>query len=111
MWYVMNHSTGNFATFAFPELVMRHVRELVADGLNKDELEIIHAADDERLSVEEFHQKWDSDEDELHPYACDSETCLFNPKGICLSPRITGRVPAVHEDGCDDWREKGADHE
>ncbi len=35
---------------------------------------------------------------------CDSETCLFNPKGICMVPFITGKAPGVHDDGCTDYR-------
>lgn len=37
---------------------------------------------------------------------CDSETCIFNPKGICLAPLITGHSPNLDDDGCYDYRAK-----
>lgn len=38
---------------------------------------------------------------------CDSETCVFNPKGICMAPFIIGRAPSLSDDGCADFRYKG----
>lgn len=38
---------------------------------------------------------------------CDSETCLFNPKGICLAPLFTEKPPTITEDeGCLDYMVK-----
>lgn len=37
---------------------------------------------------------------------CDSETCLFNPKGICMAPFVTDRAPEINDDGCADYRYK-----
>lgn len=37
---------------------------------------------------------------------CDSETCLFNPKGICMAPFVTDRAPEINDDGCTDYRYK-----
>lgn len=37
---------------------------------------------------------------------CDSETCIFNPNGICLAPLVTGHATDLDEDGCRDWRPK-----
>ena len=34
---------------------------------------------------------------------CDSECCVFNPDGVCLAPYITGRAPALSENGCKDF--------
>lgn len=34
---------------------------------------------------------------------CDSETCLFNPEGICKAPFVTGKAPVLSEDGCTDY--------
>ena len=34
---------------------------------------------------------------------CMSETCTFNPEGICIFPLIYGREAEVNEDGCLDW--------
>lgn len=34
---------------------------------------------------------------------CDSETCVFNPKGICMVPFVTGNAPGLSEDGCTDY--------
>lgn len=34
---------------------------------------------------------------------CDSETCLFNPEGICKAPFVTGKAPGLSEDGCTDY--------
>ena len=38
---------------------------------------------------------------------CDSETCVFNPKGICMAPFIIGRAPSLSDDGCSDFCYKG----
>lgn len=40
---------------------------------------------------------------------CDSETCLFNPKGICMAPFVTDRAPGINDDGCADYHYKGED--
>lgn len=34
---------------------------------------------------------------------CDCETCVFNPKGICMVPFVTGDAPGLSEDGCTDY--------
>ena len=34
---------------------------------------------------------------------CDSETCVFNPEGICKAPFVTGKAPGLSEDGCTDY--------
>lgn len=34
---------------------------------------------------------------------CCSETCIFNPEGICRFPLVCGRKPNISEDGCADW--------
>ena len=34
---------------------------------------------------------------------CDSETCAFNPDGICKVPFITGKAPGLSDDGCTDY--------
>lgn len=34
---------------------------------------------------------------------CDAERCIFNPKGVCLAPYVTGRAPGLHDDGCLDF--------
>lgn len=34
---------------------------------------------------------------------CCSETCVFNPKGICMAPFLTGKAPGVNDDGCTDF--------
>lgn len=34
---------------------------------------------------------------------CLSETCIFNPEGVCMFPMVSGRSPRLHDDGCDDW--------
>lgn len=34
---------------------------------------------------------------------CDSESCVFNPNGVCLSPFVTGHAPAICDDGCGDY--------
>ena len=34
---------------------------------------------------------------------CMSETCVFNPDGICKFPMVYGRGPELGEDGCKDW--------
>ena len=31
---------------------------------------------------------------------CCSETCVFNPQGICMAPFLTGKKPGIHDDGC-----------
>lgn len=41
---------------------------------------------------------------------CDSETCVFNPKGICMVPFVTGNAPGLSEDGCTDYCYKEEDH-
>lgn len=38
---------------------------------------------------------------------CDCETCVFNPKGICMAPFIIGRAPSLSDDGCADFCYKG----
>ena len=40
---------------------------------------------------------------------CDSETCVFNPKGICMIPFVTGNAPGLSEDGCTDYCYKEED--
>lgn len=40
---------------------------------------------------------------------CDSETCVFNPKGICMVPFVTGNAPGLNEDGCTDYCYKEED--
>lgn len=40
---------------------------------------------------------------------CCSETCVFNPQGICMAPFLTGRKPGVHDDGCTDYCPKPPD--
>ena len=41
---------------------------------------------------------------------CMSETCVFNPEGICVFPIFSGRKAEISDDGCMDWiyDEKGA---
>lgn len=34
---------------------------------------------------------------------CDSETCAYNPEGICILPFGTGCDPRINDDGCLDW--------
>lgn len=34
---------------------------------------------------------------------CDSETCVFNPEGICKAPFVTGKAPGLSENGCTDY--------
>lgn len=34
---------------------------------------------------------------------CDSESCVFNPQGVCLAPFVTGHAPAICDDGCGDY--------
>lgn len=34
---------------------------------------------------------------------CMSETCAFNPEGICTIPLIRGRKAVITDDGCLDW--------
>lgn len=34
---------------------------------------------------------------------CDSETCAFNPEGICKFPFVGGRTPGLNDDGCTDY--------
>lgn len=34
---------------------------------------------------------------------CDSESCVFNPNGVCLAPFVTGHAPAICDDGCRDY--------
>ena len=36
-------------------------------------------------------------------FECDSETCAFNPEGICCFPLVYGRSPQINDDGCDSW--------
>lgn len=38
---------------------------------------------------------------------CDGESCVFNPKGICMAPFIIGRAPSLSDDGCADFCYKG----
>lgn len=38
---------------------------------------------------------------------CDSETCVFNPKGICMAPFVIDRAPSLSDDGCADFCYKG----
>lgn len=40
---------------------------------------------------------------------CDSETCVFNPKGICMIPFVTGNAPGLSDDGCTDYCYKEED--
>lgn len=41
---------------------------------------------------------------------CDCETCVFNPKGICMVPFVTGNAPGLSEDGCTDYCYKEDSH-
>lgn len=41
---------------------------------------------------------------------CDSETCVFNPEGICKVPFVTGKAPGLSEDGCTDYCYKEDSH-
>ena len=34
---------------------------------------------------------------------CMSETCAFNPEGICMFPMVYGEKPVVNDDGCLGW--------
>ena len=34
---------------------------------------------------------------------CMSETCAFNPEGVCVFPLICGREAEIVDDGCRDW--------
>ncbi len=34
---------------------------------------------------------------------CDSENCVFNPKGVCLAPFVTGKAPRLYDEGCLDF--------
>ena len=34
---------------------------------------------------------------------CMSESCAFNPNGICMVPFLTGAAPRIHDDGCNDF--------
>ena len=34
---------------------------------------------------------------------CMSETCAFNPEGICMYPMVYGQPPTMTDDGCDNW--------
>lgn len=40
---------------------------------------------------------------------CYSETCVFNPQGICMAPFLTGKKPGIHDDGCTDYCPKPLD--
>lgn len=40
---------------------------------------------------------------------CCSETCVFNPQGICMAPFLTGKKPGIHDDGCTDYCPKPLD--
>lgn len=43
---------------------------------------------------------------------CDAEQCVFNPKGICLAPFVTGREPKWDDHvGCKDFCYKEIDDE
>lgn len=34
-------------------------------------------------------------------FDCDSETCVFNPEGVCMYPLVYGKKPEISEDlGC-----------
>ena len=35
---------------------------------------------------------------------CMSETCIFNPEGVCMFPMVSGRAPELNDNGCDDWQ-------
>lgn len=37
---------------------------------------------------------------------CDSETCAYNPQGICILPFGTGETPIINDDGCMGWAHK-----
>lgn len=39
---------------------------------------------------------------------CDSESCVFNPHGVCLAPFVTGHAPTICDDGCGDYCYKEA---
>lgn len=43
-----------------------------------------------------------SDEEKLCT-ECDSESCVFNPHGVCLAPFVTGHAPALCDEGCGDY--------
>lgn len=34
---------------------------------------------------------------------CDSEYCIFNPKGYCCIPLVYAKQPELDEDGCKDF--------
>ena len=40
---------------------------------------------------------------------CDSETCVFNPDGICKYKAVYGKEPVLHDDGCSGYCGKEAD--
>lgn len=40
---------------------------------------------------------------------CNSETCIFNPKGICMAPFLTGKAPSINDEGCTDFCQKPMD--
>lgn len=40
---------------------------------------------------------------------CDSETCIFNPDGICKFPFVRGCAPGLSDDGCSDYAYKEND--
>lgn len=37
---------------------------------------------------------------------CDSDTCAYNPEGVCILPFGTGCEPRLSDDGCEDWVQK-----
>ena len=40
-------------------------------------------------------------------FECDSETCAFNPEGVCMYPVVYGKTPDLETfDGCSGWVEK-----
>lgn len=40
-------------------------------------------------------------------FECDSETCAFNPEGVCMYPVVYGKAPNLETfDGCSGWVEK-----
>ena len=45
-------------------------------------------------------------------FNCDSETCAFNPEGVCMYPILYGKVPVFEDDaGCHGWLPKEDHHE
>ena len=109
MWYLLDFRSRTFRDFQFPEEVIRILKKEQKEGMDEN-FEVIHASEMEQLSAQEFLSRWDSEDSEPPAeVACDAETCLFNPRGVCLAPVVTGHPPQITEDGCDDWREKEED--